>query len=143
MKKSSRIASLLCCASAVCSAGQPGSIRPSTLDEARSTAFDLLARVCEAFECAYSDVVVADASFADDVNYIVRFTCEGSRCPEALSRLVERSAGTDLSFSLRPPPVDVESDSFDPLDTLDPPLYPPMDPGSRDLIHEIDPDPGQ
>lgn len=124
------VAWLALCLASAGAVGETGS--PPVPDDIRRTADELLASACGEFDCTCVDVVVADASFGRDTNYIVRFSCEGKRCDDALQQLVARSADTDLSFSLRPPPLELEDDPFD-----------AGEPGTFDLIHEIDPDPGQ
>jgi hypothetical protein len=102
------------------------------LSAAGQTAHALLESVCDEFECSYSGVVVSDASWGNQVNFIVRFSCEGKRCEEALLALVARGAEEQLSFSRRPPPAREASDPME-----------PGEPGIYDLIHEIDPDTGE
>lgn len=102
------------------------------LSAAEEAAHGLLGSVCSEFECHYSGVVVSDASWQDEINYVVKFSCEGSRCGEALRALVDEGAEKHLSFSQRSPPAREKSGPLE-----------PGEPATFDLIYEIDPGSGQ
>lgn len=120
----------LCCLYTLARAADSAS--PPDLSAAEEAANELLETVCSELECDYSGVVVSDATWKDEINYVVKFSCEGKRCDEALRSLVERGVERQLSFSQRPPPAE---EKFDPLE--------PAEPATYDLIHEIDPGTGQ